>query len=90
MEDMEKTRQDLLKRLRRIEGQVRGLQRMIEEEKECNDIITQLSAVRNALDQVGFVMLSNKMAECVRQKIEKGENGDKALEEAMKLFLKLA
>ncbi|MHB1002009.1 MAG: metal-sensitive transcriptional regulator [Armatimonadota bacterium] len=90
MTDHEKTRQDLLTRLRRIEGQVRGLQRMIEEDQDCTSVVTQLTAVRGALDKIGFIILSHRMAECLRQKTDQGENNEDALEEAMKLFLKLA
>ena len=90
MDEREKTRQDTLNRLRRIEGQVRGLQRMIADEKDCSQVVTQLSAIRGALDQVGFILLSHRMEECLRAKLEKGEPGRKALEDAMKLFLKLA
>jgi CsoR family transcriptional regulator, copper-sensing transcriptional repressor len=90
MEEKERLRQSLLTRLRKIEGQVRGLQKMIEEEKDCASLITQLSAVRGALDQVGFIIMSHRMAECVQQKMERGEKAEKALDEAMKLFLKLA
>jgi DNA-binding FrmR family transcriptional regulator len=86
MEDREKTRQDLLVRLRRIEGLVRGLHRMIEEGEERAGVVNQLAAVRGALDQVGFMLLSCRMAECVKME---GEEGQKALEDAMKLFLKL-
>lgn len=90
MEERGRTRQDLLNRLRRIEGQIRGLQRMIENDKDCSEIVMQLSAIRGALDQVGFVLLSHRMEECLRAKLEQGESGGRALEDAMKLFLKLA
>ncbi|HEY3298967.1 MAG TPA: metal-sensitive transcriptional regulator [Armatimonadota bacterium] len=90
MTDREKTRQDLLTRLRRIEGQVRGLQRMIEEDEDCSSVITQLTAVRGALDKTGFIILSHRMADCLREKSDEGETSEEALEEAMKLFLKLA
>ena len=90
MTDHEKTRQNLLTRLRRIEGQVRGLQHMIEEDQDCASVVTQLTAVRGALDKVGFIVLSHRMADCLTQKIDQGENKEEALEEAMKLFLKLA
>lgn len=90
MTDREKTRHDLLTRLRRIEGQVRGLQRMIEEDEDCSSVITQLTAVRGALDKVGFIVLSHRMAECLSQKSDQGESSEASLEEAMKLFLKLA
>jgi DNA-binding FrmR family transcriptional regulator len=90
MDERESIRQDILNRLRRTEGQVRGLQRMIEDEKDCSQVVTQLSAIRGALDQVGFILLSHRMEECLKAKLEKGEPGQEALEDAMKLFLKLA
>ncbi len=86
MQDRSETCRELLNRLRRIEGQVRGLQRMVEDQSDCTEIITQVSAVRGALDRVGFLMLSRHMAECLEQKAGKEES----LEDAMKLFLKLA
>ena len=58
------TDQRILKRLRRIEGQVRGLQRMIEEGRDCQEVLTQLSGVRNALDAAGEQMLEQYAAGC--------------------------
>ena len=49
---------DVIKRLRRLEGQVRGIQRMIEEGDECRDIVTQLAAAQGALDRVGFKLMA--------------------------------
>jgi DNA-binding FrmR family transcriptional regulator len=54
----------LLDRLKRIEGQIRGLQRMIEEQRECSDIITQLLAARSALEQVGVQVLDKQLHSC--------------------------
>ena len=90
MQDRERAVRELVSRLRRIEGQVRGLQRMIEEEQDCADVITQLSAVRAALDRVGFIILSRRMEDCLRRKLERGERSEKSLEDAMRLFLRLA
>ena len=56
---------DYLKRLRRIEGQVRGLQRMVEEDKYCIDILTQVSAATKALQSVALGLLDEHMAHCV-------------------------
>ena len=56
---------DYLKRLRRIEGQARGLQRMVEEEKYCIDILTQVSAMTKALQSVALGLLDEHMAHCV-------------------------
>jgi len=60
----EVTREAIVKRLRRIEGQVRGLQRMITEERDCESIITQLAAVRSAIDSVGALVLNNYIQIC--------------------------
>jgi DNA-binding FrmR family transcriptional regulator len=59
-------RRDVLNRLARIEGQVRGLQRMVEEDKYCVEILTQLSAVTTALDRVGLKVLDGHVHGCVR------------------------
>lgn len=67
----------LQKRLKRIEGQVRGLQRMVEEERYCIDILTQLSAVTAALDGVGVRVLEDHVRHCVR------EGGDEKIDELM-------
>ena len=56
---------DYLKRLRRIEGQARGLQRMVEEEKYCIDILTQISAITKALQSVGLGLLEEHLGHCV-------------------------
>ena len=60
-----KTKDDYLKRLRRIEGQARGLQRMVEEEQYCIDILTQVSAMTKALQSVALALLDEHMGHCV-------------------------
>ena len=65
-----------LKRLRRIEGQVRGLQRMIEEDKYCIDILTQVSAATKALQSVALGLLEEHLGHCVTQAVAEG--GDAA------------
>ena len=65
-----------LKRLRRIEGQIRGLQRMIEEDKYCIDILTQVSAATKALQAVALGLLDEHLNHCVSQAIAQG--GDTA------------
>ena len=75
-------KKDLLDRLRRIEGQVRGLQRMVEEDTYCIDILTQVSSVSAALRAVGFGLLDDHVRHCVTESIEQG-NGDAKVEELM-------
>jgi DNA-binding FrmR family transcriptional regulator len=67
---------DYLGRLRRIEGQVRGLQRMIEEDKYCIDILTQVSAATRALQSVALGLLNEHLSHCVTDAIAEG--GDTA------------
>jgi len=78
----------VLHRLRRIEGQVRGLQRMIQEGQECEAVLTQLSAVKSALDRVGMFLISHRMKECLE---DTGQHvSEEALEAAFEVFLKYA
>lgn len=55
----------LLRRLKKIEGQVRGLQRMVSQHRDCHDILTQLLAARSALDQVGLMLLDDHLERCL-------------------------
>jgi DNA-binding FrmR family transcriptional regulator len=80
---------DLQKRLRRIEGQVRGIQNMLEEERECRDIVTQIAAVTKAMEQVGFRMLASGLANCLQNPAESAASGY-SVEEVEKMFLKLS
>lgn len=57
--------EEITNRLRRIEGQIRGLQRMVEEQRECEAILTQLMAARAALDRVGLLVAENYVQECI-------------------------
>ncbi len=57
--------EEITRRLRRVEGQVRGLQRMVNEQRDCEAIITQLLAARSALDQVGLMIIDNYVARCL-------------------------
>jgi DNA-binding FrmR family transcriptional regulator len=67
----------LVKRLRRIEGQVRGLQKMIEDERYCIDVVTQVAATANALEQVALGLLDDHVRHCVR------DGGDEKIDELM-------
>lgn len=69
-------------RLRRIEGQVRGLQRMVDEGTYCIDILTQLNSVQAALRAVGMGLLDDHVRHCVRESIEQGD-GEAKIEELM-------
>jgi len=62
----------VLKRLRRIEGQVRGLQRMVDEDVYCIDVLTQISAATKALESVALELLNEHLSHCVRQALATG------------------
>jgi DNA-binding FrmR family transcriptional regulator len=79
------TKTQVLTRLAKIEGQIRGLQKMVETERDCAEVIHQLSAARKALDKVGFIILSHRMQDCM------GKAGSaETMNEVLKLFLSLA
>ncbi|MCC6343182.1 MAG: metal-sensitive transcriptional regulator [Bryobacterales bacterium] len=79
-----------LKRLRRIEGQVRGLQKMVEEERYCADIMVQISSVQEALRSVGRALMSNHLKHCAARAIRKGsrEEAEAMYEELLELIYK--
>ena len=70
---MNETRKDLITRLRKIEGQVKGIQRMIEKEEDCTNILVQIAAVRSAVNKVGGLVLENYSKNCV---VKITENSD--------------
>ncbi len=82
-------RDDYLKRLRRIEGQVRGLQRMVDEDQYCIDILTQSASVTSALQSVGLGLLDQHLRHCVRHALDADEGADDKLAEAMAAVARL-
>ena len=80
---------DLRTRLRRIEGQVRGIQNMLDEERECRDIVTQIAAVTKAMEQEGLRMLASGLTNCLQNPDESAAAGY-SIEDVEKMFLKLS
>jgi DNA-binding FrmR family transcriptional regulator len=80
---------DLQARLRKIEGQVRGLQRMVDEDTYCLDILTQVNSVVAALRAVGMGLLDDHVRHCVRESIEAGD-GETKVEELMAAVARFA
>ena len=83
----EDERRDLMNRLKRIEGQVRGLQRMLEEGAYCPEILTQASAVNSALNSFCRVLLTNHLRTCVSEDIRAGR--EDTVDELMDILQKL-
>jgi len=83
-------RDDIQRRLRRIEGQVRGLQRMVDEDTYCIDVLTQVSATTRALESVALLMLDDHLSHCVAHAVaEGGEVADVKLKEASAAIARL-
>ena len=80
-------RRDLMNRLKRIEGQVRGLQRMLEEDAYCPEILTQASAINSALNSFCRVLLTSHLRTCVSEDIRAGR--DDTVDELMDVLQKL-
>jgi DNA-binding FrmR family transcriptional regulator len=85
----EDTVADVIRRLRRVEGQVRGLQQMLAEGRDCRDVVTQLSAAGRALDQAGFVLVAAGLTWCLEDPDRSAAEGYE-LAEVQRLFTKLA
>ena len=79
---------DIIDRLRKVEGQVRGIERMVEDDRHCLDILTQIAAVRSAINRVGTVLLEAHARGCVSGALSRGENGDQAIGELAEVILK--
>ncbi len=86
--DQKECRQDIQARLKRIEGQVRGISRMVDEERDCKDIMVQLTAVKAAISQVGVVVLTNYLANCLGEDLVKDQNVRENLDKFSELLRK--
>ena len=87
--DKQKLAIELKNRLSRIEGQARGVQRLIDEQADCEKVLIQLAAMKAAVDQVGMKVLGCFMADAVKSQMQTGQDPDEAIEAAIKLLGKL-
>jgi DNA-binding FrmR family transcriptional regulator len=76
------------KRLRRVEGQVRGILKMIDEGQDCKEVVSQLSAARSALDKAMAYIVAMNLEQCIMQNQETGKDSQKVIEEAVELLIK--
>jgi len=82
------SKEAILRRLHRVEGQIRGVIRMVEEDQSCEDILTQVSAARSAIDRVGMHILTHRMRDCLQN--DAGKSPQEAMEEAIDIFLRFS
>ncbi|WP_280771948.1 metal-sensing transcriptional repressor [Salipaludibacillus daqingensis] len=81
----EEEKKQLISRLKRVEGQVRGIQKMIDEERYCVDILVQVSAINAALKKVGYQLLEDHTRGCVTNAVQSGD-GEETIDELMKVI----
>ena len=86
MTPTQEERRRIINRLKRLEGQIRGLQTMIESEKDCEAVLTQIMAAKSALNQVGLHIIGHSMKTCLLDDEDKSR--DELIDEAIKVFLK--
>lgn len=89
MQFSDEVKDDLHKRLRRVEGQVRGIQAMLADDRECRDVVTQIAAATKALEQVGFRLLAAGLTTCLANPERAAADGY-PVDEVERMFLKLA
>lgn len=78
--------QKIVNRIKRTEGQMRGIQKMMEEDKGCKEVITQLSAIRSAIDKTIALIVAENLHHCVVESVQSGRDSSKEIEEAIKLL----
>ena len=82
------TKSKYITRLKRSEGQLRGIQKMMEEERDCVDIITQLTAVRSSVDRIIELMITENLTTCINEPLEDPQAQKERLEKADKYLIK--
>ncbi|HEM2826100.1 TPA: metal-sensitive transcriptional regulator [Streptococcus suis] len=85
---MNTDKKKMINRLKRAEGQLRGIQKMIEEEQECIDIVTQLSAVRSSINSMMGLVIAQKVQDCIENPSDNPELQEARLAEAINLIIK--
>ncbi|MEK3686157.1 metal-sensitive transcriptional regulator [Paenibacillus sp. FSL R10-2736] len=78
----------IINRLKRIEGQVRGVLSMLEEGKDCREIVTQLTAIRTAVDRTAGAVIGDNLEHCIQEELAKGNTPDHVIKEAVQLLVK--
>lgn len=83
--DDEAERKSIVNRLKRLEGQIRGLQSMVDSGKPCDDVLTQVMAAKSALNQIGLRIIGHSMKTCLA---DEDRSRDELIDEALEVFLK--
>ncbi|MEG6615077.1 metal-sensitive transcriptional regulator [Peptococcaceae bacterium 1198_IL3148] len=90
MQKDDKMKKDLISRLKRIEGQVRGVQKMIDENRDCGDIVIQLGAIKAAVNRVGFTVLACHLGSSIKENLENNGDFSDCMDEFMTVLKKFS
>ncbi|EQC69844.1 MULTISPECIES: metal-sensitive transcriptional regulator [Streptococcus] len=85
---MKTDKKDILNRLKRAEGQLRGIQKMIDEEQECIDIVTQLTAVRSSINRTIGIVIGNKINQVIEEPVQDPELQEEKLAKVIEMIIK--
>lgn len=85
---MKTEKKDILNRLKRAEGQLRGIQKMIDDDQECIDIVTQLTAVRSSINRTMGLVISQKIRQVMETPLEDQQEQEEKIQEALNLIIK--
>ncbi|MDA5110909.1 metal-sensitive transcriptional regulator [Brevibacillus thermoruber] len=78
----------IMHRLKRVEGQIKGILNMMDAEKDCKEVVSQLSAVRSAIDKTIAVIVAENLSTCIREEMAAGKDTNQLLDEAIDLLIK--
>ncbi|MCK8824883.1 metal-sensitive transcriptional regulator [Fuchsiella alkaliacetigena] len=84
----EKMKKDLLNRLKTLKGHIGGIEKMIEEEKECLDILVQISAIKSSINKIGLAIIENHAYECIISSIEEDNSVEDTIKETLEIMAK--
>lgn len=87
MKSKEVSKDDILNRMKKIEGQTKGIQKMIDEDKCCSDIMIQISAIRSAINRVGGLIMDRYIKECLKESL-KNDNSEENIENVIETIVK--
>ena len=84
----EEVKKEVISRLRTIKGHIGGVEKMVENDKDCKDILLQISAIKSSVNKLGLYLAENNVCEFITESLEEGEEVKKAVEEAMTSIFK--
>ena len=86
--DDEEVKEELLTRLRTVKGHINGIEEMVEKEKDCTDLLIQLSAIKSSINKIGMYLLENNACQCIADSVEQGEDIETAVQDALETMFK--